>query len=157
MNEQEATQEPKAETEQEITERTPQLQLIAKLHEAKTNEDCEQIIKETLGIGFGECKQALSQFLTERGGELMDDMINLAPYGDYGKMTEEPTEMLKFLQEEASKDENWLLCYVSAAEKNGELIELIFDNKAVDDGDILKGYVFVGLSGKIRHAFVQVA
>lgn len=124
--------------------------------DAKGAEELEKVFKEHLGIGFQECSEALSKSLIDRGDELLDDMPNLAPYGNYDKLMEDPTAMLQFLKDEASKPENWEIQFVEVKKDKDQLMELVFFNKAVDDGDILKGFVFLGLSGKIRHAFVQV-
>ena len=117
----------------------------------------DKLIREHLGIGFSECAQALSDSLTERAEELAEETINLAPYGDYDKITEDKEVIAKFFKEEAVKVENWEIQFVEIRKATDQLMEMVFFNKAVDDGDILKGFVFVGISGKIRHAFVQVA
>jgi hypothetical protein len=119
---------------------------------AKTPEEIEKVVQDNLGISFAECGQVLSQSLLERAEELVGE-LNIAPYGDYAKVTEDPEQILSFLKEEAVKPENWKISWIDI---KGELMELMFDNQAVDDGDILKGFVFIGLSGKIRHAFAQV-
>lgn len=118
-------------------------------------EDLNKLLKEKLGIGFEECAQALCKSLKERASEIVEDLPSLAPYGDYSKMTETPEEIIRFLQDEASKVENWKISFIEMKKKNDQLIEFIFDNIAVDDGDVLKGFVFVGLSGNIRHSFCQ--
>jgi hypothetical protein len=120
---------------------------------AKTPEEIEKVVQDNLGISFAECGQVLSQSLLERAEELVGELLNIAPYGDYAKVTEDPEQILSFLKEEAVKPENWKISWIDI---KGELMELMFDNQAVDDGDILKGFVFIGLSGKIRHAFAQV-
>lgn len=126
------------------------------LKDSKSPEEMDKMLREHLGIGFSECAQALSESLMSRADELMVDMINLAPYGDYDKMTEDPIVILNFLKEEAAKPENWEIQFVEIKKTQDQLMELVFFNKAVDDGDLLKGFVFVGLSGKIRHAFAQI-
>jgi len=100
--------------------------------------------------------RALSDSLLERIEELAEELMNIAPYGDYSKLMEEKDGITKFLQDEASKPENWKIQFIEAKKEKDQLIEFVFFNKSVDDGDILKGFVFVGLSGKIRHAFAQV-
>src|SRR5271166_2816875 len=127
-----------------------------KFDEAKTPEDLDKVLREHFGIGFQECSEALSKSLVERCAELIDDMPNLAPYGNYEKLMEKPEDMLQFLKDEASKPENWEIQFIEVKKDKDQLMELVFFNKAVDDGDILKGFVFIGLSGKIRHAFAQV-
>jgi hypothetical protein len=129
------------------------------LKDAKTNEDIDNVLKEHLGIGLEECVKSLSESLQSRAEELVPDMINLSPYGDFSKMTEDPEVILNFLKEESVKIENWNLEYIDIKKGKGEkdqLMELIFVNKSIDQGDLLKGFVFVGLSGKIRHSFCQV-
>jgi len=127
------------------------------LKDTKTSEEMDKVLREHLGIGFSECAEALSASVAERAGELAEEMINLAPYGDYDKVMEDKGLILSFLREEATKVENWAIEFIEVRKATDQLMELVFFNKAVDDGDILKGFVFVGLSGKIRHAFAQVS
>ena len=124
--------------------------------DSKNIEDVDQLLRDKLGIGFSECHEALCSSLKERTAELVEDVMSIAPNGDYGKLLEDKGEMIKFLQEEAAKPENWKIQFVEVKKEKDKLMELVFFNTAVDDGDSLKGFVFVGLSGKIRHAFVQM-
>jgi len=127
-----------------------------KFTEAKSKEEIDQILKDNLGIGLSECSQVLSDSLNQRAEELVEDFINIIPYNDYSKILEGKEDILKFLRKESIKNENWELQFVEVKKEQDQLMELVFFNKSVDDGDILKGFVFLGLSGKIRHAFVQV-
>jgi hypothetical protein len=117
-------------------------------------EEIDSILREKLGIGLSECSLALSESLRQRAEELIEDLPSVAPYGDYDKLTEDPAVIAQFLKDEAAKVENWSIDFIQVR-KDNQLMEMVFVNKAVDDGDILRGFVFVGLSGKIRHAFVQ--
>jgi hypothetical protein len=118
-------------------------------------EALDKALKDNLEIGLADCAQALSTSLSERYEELLDDIINLSPYGDYDKITEDKEVITKFIKEEAVKPENWRIQFIEEKEK-GKLLELVFFNKSIDDGDLLKGFVFLGLSGKIRHVFTQI-
>lgn len=124
------------------------------LDNCKEPEDFDKVFQEHLGLSLATCGEAMSKFLTNRAEELVPDMINMAPYGKYDQLTEDPQVMLSFLQTEAIKPENWVLQFMEAKE-GSQLMSMVFFNKSVDDGDTLKGHVIVGLSGKIRHAFVQ--
>ena len=124
--------------------------------EAKTTEEIDQLLQKHLNISLADCTDALRGSLEKRAGEMTVDLTSLAPYGDYDKLTEDPEVITKFLREEASKPENWKIELLEVKKDKDQLIELIFLNKAVDDGDILKGFIFIGLSGKIRHVFPQV-
>lgn len=119
-------------------------------------EDLDKLLQEHLHVSLAQCTEALASSLQERAEEFVEELVTVAPYGDYGKLLEESDAILKFLQEEAYKPENWALELLGARSEKDQLIELIFRNKAVDDGEMLKGYVLVGLSGTIRHAFPQV-
>lgn len=122
----------------------------------KKIEDIDQKLQEKLGIGLQTMAEALCASLKERAEEVAEDCYSLAPYGDYSKMTEDRDAIVKFLREEAPKPEHWKLEFIQIKKKGDQIIEFLFKNSSVDDGDILKGFVFVGLSGKIRHAFCQV-
>jgi hypothetical protein len=124
--------------------------------EAKESEEIDKLLQEHLKIGLTECAEALSKALLERAEELAPELTSLAPYGDYDKLTEDTDTIIKFLKEEATKTENWKIEFLEVKKEKDQLMELVFFNKSVDDGDILKGFVFLGLSGKIRHAFPQV-
>jgi hypothetical protein len=124
--------------------------------DAKTPEDIDKRLQEKLGIGLGAMSEALCVYLKEKAEEVAEDCFSIAPYGDYSKMVEDKVEMAKFLREEAAKPEHWKLDFLEVKKKDDKLIEFVFVNSSVDDGDILKGFVFVGFSGIIRHAFAQV-
>jgi hypothetical protein len=124
--------------------------------EAKTPEDIDAKIREKLGIGLSEMAGALTDALKARAEDVAEDCYSIAPYGDYDKMIEDKAEMAKFLREEAAKPEHWKLEFLEVKKKEDKLIEFVFLNSSVDDGDILKGFVFVGFSGLIRHAFAQI-
>ena len=125
--------------------------------EAKGEEEIDKLLQEKLGISLAECATALCDSLRERAEEVAEEMTSLAPNGDYEKLMEEPEAIIKFLREEATKPECWALEFLETKKEKSQLMELVFANKAVDDGDSLKGFVFIGLSGKIRHAFTQVS
>lgn len=124
--------------------------------EAKTPEDIDKLLQEHLKISTAQCAEALAASLQERAEEFVEELVAVAPHGDYGKLIENPEDILKFLKDEAYKAENWVLELLGKRSEKEQLIELVFLNKAIDDGDMLKGYVFVGESGVIRHAFPQV-
>ena len=112
------------------------------------------LLKEQLGIGFEEMTQSLSEWVKSHAEELTHEFVNIAPYEQYDKILEDNDSMAEFLKTEAHKPENWELHFMGV-DKKKDLLEVIFSNKAVDDGDSLRGYVFVSKSGKIRHAFAQ--
>lgn len=124
--------------------------------DVKTPEDIDTKIREKLGIGIKEMSHALCDSLRHRAEEVAEDCYSVAPYGDYSKMIEDPEGVAKFFREEAAKPEHWKLEFLEVRKKGDQIIEFTFTNTSVDDGDILKGFVFVGFSGSIRHAFCQV-
>lgn len=119
-------------------------------------EELDKLLQEKLHVSLTQCTEALAESLKERADEFVEELVTVAPYGDYGKLLEYPELISKFLKEEAYKPENWVLELLGARSEKDQLIELVFRNKAVDDGEMLKGYVLVGLSGTIRHVFPQV-
>jgi hypothetical protein len=124
--------------------------------ETKSPEDIDKLLQEHLHISLQDCYESLSESLKNRAEELLPEMFNLAPYGDYNAMMEEPQDMLQFLIEEAAQPKNWVVQFLDVRKQDDQLLELMAYNTAVDDGDILKGFVFIGLSGTIRHAFAQI-
>lgn len=122
------------------------------LSEAEDVDQVEVKVKEKLGIGFAEMRKSLTESMLSTAEEVSLEMANIAPLGDYSKLLENNDAMAVFLKEEASKDEHW---HFEAISYDDALISFLFSNDAVDDGDILKGYVFVSMNGKIKHSFVQ--
>jgi len=120
------------------------------LEEKDKESQIDEKLKEKIGIGLGEMKTALSESVQERAREIVEDMINIAPMGDYDRLTEDKAEMATFLHDEAHKLEHWVLNFL---EVKDDVLHFSFFNKAVDEGDNFIGSVFVSKTGKIRHAF----
>lgn len=110
-------------------------------------------IKEHLGIGLDDMHQALSESVQERAVEFAQEMFNLAPMGDYDKLTDDKDVIADFLRTEAHKPEHWRLNMLDIR-KDG-LLHFSFLNLAVDEGDSFVGSVYVSKSGQIRHAFAH--
>lgn len=127
-----------------------------KLEVHEIEEKIDVALQEKLGVGLENLRNALCESIKTRAEELALDLPNIAPYNDYGKLLEDNDGMAIFLRDDASKLENWLLNAIQEDSKNKTLIKFLFLNKAVDDGHVLEGLVFVSKSGVIRHAFAQV-
>lgn len=122
----------------------------------ETIDQIEAYLQENVGVKFSDMKERLCSNVNEKAEELTHDFANIAPYGEYDKILEDNDSMAEFLRAEATKAENWTLHEVRVEKHAGQdMLECIFVNKAVDDGDSLEGYVFTGKSGAIRHSFVQ--
>lgn len=127
-----------------------------KLEASEIEEKISAVLQEKLGVGLESLRNSLSESVKNRAEELSLDLPNIVPYNDYGKLLEDNDSMSAFLRDEAAKLENWLLESIQDDQKNKNLIKFCFLNKAVDDGHVLQGLVFVNKSGVIRHAFAQV-
>lgn len=127
-----------------------------KLEVHEIEEKLDVVLQEKLGIGLGALRNSLSESVKNKAEELALDLPNIAPYNDYGTLLEDNDSMATFLRDESTKLENWLLNSIQEDDKNKNLIKFVFKNKAVDDGHVLEGIVFVNKSGVIRHAFAQV-
>jgi len=120
------------------------------LEDKDKTDQIDEKVREKLGIGLSEMKDALSQSVQERAVEIVESMINIAPMGDYERLMEDPDDMATFLRDEAHKPEHWVLNFL---EFKNDHFHFSFLNKAIDEGDNFVGSVFVSQSGKIRHAF----
>lgn len=121
-----------------------------------TEDKQEQIdakVQEKLGISLHNMCEALSASIQENADKISENIINMAPYGDYDKFTEDPIKMSDFLKIEAHKPENWKLNYIEMVDDS--LIKFAFLCTAIDDGETFEGLVYVSKSGKIRHSFGQ--
>ncbi|HEY5267546.1 MAG TPA: hypothetical protein VII94_00200 [Candidatus Saccharimonadales bacterium] len=124
--------------------------------EVKDTADLDRLLQEKVGVSFLDCAKALEASLQDRAAELAPDFPNIAPNGDYSVLIEDQEAITTFLRDVAAKAENWHWEMMEIKSEKDQLLEMVFFNTAVDDGDFLKGFVFLGLSGKIRHAFAQV-
>jgi len=123
-------------------------------------EEIEQlnlIFQEKLGISFNQMVGMLETVLIQRADEVASDFLVMTAFGDYGKLLEDQPKMAQFLRQEASQKDNWKLTYVGSSRdpQLPNMIEVLFGNIAVDEGESLKGYVFLNYAGKILHVFVQ--
>lgn len=123
------------------------------LTQAKTLEEIEKLIVEKLNISLPEMKEAICKYVDSHAEELTHQFANIAPYENYEKLLEDNDSMADFLKVEATKQETWHLDMIQPDNKNPNLLEFSFHCKAVDDGNTMKGFAYVGVSGKIRHAF----
>lgn len=112
-------------------------------------------LQEKLGVSFAGLKQALSEYVLAHAEELTHEFVNIAPYGDYGKLLEDNDSMAEFFKTEGHKVENWEVQGLTPHDVHKNLITFHFANKSVDDGDVFQGFVYVSFQGKIRHAFAQ--
>lgn len=127
------------------------------LKDDHTTEQVGEIIKEKLGVSFSDMAIFLSQYLQDKADELANNYITVICYGDYFNVIEGQRVIAKFFREEACKLENWVpdKIFLSKDPKQPEMIEVVFNNKAVDEDDSMFGYVFISFAGVIRHAFVH--
>jgi len=114
-------------------------------------EDIEKKVQEKLGLSFSQMHERLANYINDNVDIVVADMINIAPYGDYGELLEEVDEMVTFLKSDVVKTENWKLEGVKSM--NEQALQFRFASTAVDDGDTFKGFVVVSFAGKIQHAF----
>lgn len=123
----------------------------------ETPEQLNEIFKEKLGITFEDMTSLLSKYVEEKAEELASNFVTVIPYEDYSKFLEDPTKIADFFRREASKPENWTPSYMGTSKdkKKPNMIEVLFENKAVDDGKSMTGFIFLSYSGKVLHAFVH--
>lgn len=122
--------------------------------EDNEEEKIDKKIQEKLNISLSDMKIALSEAIKKTADDIVVDIINIIPFGDYEKILEDKKDMSKFLIDEASKPEYWKLDHIKWTLESG-LLKFLFACDAVDDGDSFQGIVFVSKNGRIRHAFAQ--
>lgn len=115
-----------------------------------------EILTEKLGHSLEDIKKPLLEHVKSHAEELALELPNIAPFGDYGKLLEDNDGMANFLKTDAADPKHWLINLISGDDKFEQLIRVVFKCLAVDDGDTLKGTVFISKAGVIRHAFAQV-
>ena len=121
-----------------------------------TTEKVDIKLQEKLGLSVASLQDILSKWLLDNAETLTLDFANIAPLGNYENLLEDNDGMANFLKSEAHKPEHWILHAVRMSPNDKHnLIVFDFVNKAVDDGDVLKGLVFVSLQGKVKHVFAQ--
>ena len=117
-------------------------------------DDC---LHDKLGISLADMTCLLQTCLQERAKEIADEFLVMMCYGDYGKILEDQSKMAHFLQHQASEPDNWKLMAIGESQdpKMPDMIEVVFANMAVDEGESVEGYVFLNYAGKVLHVFVQ--
>lgn len=108
--------------------------------------------QEKLGLNIETLQAAIGEWVISHSEELAKEFVNIAPNGDYSKLLEDKESMAAYLKAEASHPQHWKLVEAKA---DHNLLAVMFDNQIVDEGASLRGFVYVGKSGKIRHAFAQ--
>jgi hypothetical protein len=118
-------------------------------------EDVEKVIIEKLGVSFQDMIKAVCNSVQNNAEKLTEDFVNIVPNGDYSLIIEDTDGMAEFLKTEAAKESSWKIeSFAPDAKK--PMIQFVFANTVVDEGESFKGYVYVSFSGVIRHAFAQV-
>src|SRR5579872_2836547 len=102
-------------------------------------EQLDALFQEKLNVSFADMKDALRESLHNHAHEVASQFLVLTPNGDYTKLLEDQDKIAEFLRGEACKDENWLPVYVGTSRdpKLPNMLEILFGNKAVDDGDAM--------------------
>jgi hypothetical protein len=123
----------------------------------ETEEQIAQIFQEKLGVGVPEMVELLSKYLKEHAEEIAPNFVTLIPYEDYSKLLEGDGKIAAFLKQDACKSDNWSPTHIGVSKdpKKPQMLEILFGNQAVNDGNSLTGYIFITFAGKILHVFVQ--
>jgi hypothetical protein len=120
------------------------------------SDNVEQIIEKiliVLGITSDKMKESISSVILNKADDIVLELKNIAPLGDYSKLLEDNESMINFLKTEVYKTEYWNLVRMDT-DSTG-LNKFTFNCTAIDDGQSLYAFVFVNDQGKIRHTFVQ--
>ena len=123
-----------------------------------TVEQVEAKIEEIWKVKFSDLRKTLEKCTKEIANKLAEDMITVAPYQDYGKLLEEPEAIAAFIRDEASVPKNWELSMVEETDTRlvaEPLLQLVFDNIALDELGTLRGFIYLSMNGKVKHAFVR--
>lgn len=117
----------------------------------------QAILEEGLEIKFEDILERLNSCLRERASEVAENFLVMVPFEDYDKLLEEQPQMVQFLREQAAQSKHWQPKYIgnSRDKKLPNMVELLFNNTAVNDGEAVMGYVFLSFSGKVLHLFVR--
>ena len=116
-------------------------------------EQWSQQIQEKLGLSVDDLKSAISKWMETHAEELSLNFLTVAPHGDYGKMMEDNDSMAEFFRKDGADPQYWKL--VGGRTESENMFQFSFSCQAVDEGESLHGFVYVGKSGKIRHVFAQ--
>lgn len=126
-----------------------------KLNELSQSENLDELIsdflKESIGVRLSDLKDKLEISLKDNVAAIASEITTLAINGDYSLLLEDYNSIISFLSTEACKSENWQIAMISV--HNTSLLKFLFTNKIVDDGNSIKGVVFVNKDGGIKHSF----
>jgi len=111
-------------------------------------------IQEKLYVSLDNMKNEIINWVRDNTMSLAEQFKYVVAFGDYDRFFDEKQLIQGFFAEEASKIENWIISGAKLDLKLN-LIKFAFSCKAIDEGDSLKGYVYVSENGKVKHAFAQ--
>jgi deoxyribodipyrimidine photolyase-like uncharacterized protein len=120
-----------------------------------TSEQVEAKIEEKWEVKFSALRETLEAYTKEHAQALAKQFITLAPYGKYEELLEDQEKIADFLSSEASQ--HWKLYSLEHTDTrlvSEPLMSLTFISEAVPDQE-LKGFIYLGMNGKIKHAFVR--
>lgn len=123
-----------------------------------TPEQVEAKIEETWEIKFADLRKSLETITIETADKLAEGMITMAPYQDYSQLLEDPGAITTFIANEGSLAKNWELAMLEETDTRlvaEPLLQLVFDNIAIDEPGTLKGFIYLSMGGKVKHAFVR--
>jgi len=126
------------------------------LKDEDKREDVINKITAKLNLSHETLCEGISAFVKDHAEEFTLEMLNIAPYGEYESLIEDEDNMAEFLKKEAVKLDNWKLVMIEPVSMDTSLIKFMYHNVAVDEGEVLRGFAIVSLSGKVRHAFANV-
>lgn len=150
------SEEPKVLTDAErIMKKITDLKFTDEQTEEERSALIFDFIKSEFNLQREDLITGLATYVQSNAEKLSMNMMNIAPHGNYSKMLHNDDDMAQFLKTEAHEDKNWKLSMISPEHKLN-LLRFEFSNKAVDDGESLKGMVYVSYQGKVKHAFAQI-
>lgn len=119
-----------------------------------TEEIINEKIKNSLGISISDIKNEVCLYMKDKSELLLNKIVNIIPYNDYGKILEEKSDILNFLKNECSSPETWDILGINSL-KDKNLLTFEFNNSIVDEGNSLSAYVVIDAKGKIKHIFAE--
>jgi hypothetical protein len=127
------------------------------LPEEATLEEVQAVIEEQLKVKFSDLKELLNTSLRDSAANIASNFMVITPFGDYSKLLEDQPAMTEFLRTKAAQTENWIPYYIGLSQdpKLPNMLQMLFLNKAVDEGEEVVGYIFLNYEGKVLHAFVH--
>ncbi len=134
------------------------LESIQVLYWAGKHEEAEVLLTEKLKSHFNinllDLRDRVAAYVKDNASELALSIAYIVPSGDWSKCLNDDESKQKFLEEEASKSDQWKIQSLGRSNLP-KVWTITFKMPTMETDDAFLGYAWVSETGKVKHVFAQ--